>query len=331
MGLPHSEDTLALLVNVRIAGRNKDLAEHLKGLTMRVRVIQDLIDILRCTGYPGYDKHGVNAPDKVATRLHERYTSKYGTAQFTPGAVMDAVHLLDKQKSSITQDKVATPSDAPQSIQEWDRSLRPHHIVAERSVNSQANIHENYKAVFAQFGVFNIQTGTHNMENQHLPWYLGMSFLFTLPSAVGGYDVPFQPRWWRPEDGDLPWPRAQLPTWLTPVVQIDNSAQHEAVGPARTVKLFDITRGLPQRIEGQYRRHWSFTPALWNLYFREPINMGVGLSVKRSADVASENCETDAAMAAADLLQKLENGTYMHNGKRLMINGDYINLLFVEN
>ena len=193
-GLPHSEDTLALLVNVHIVGGNKDLAEHLSGLTMRVHVIQQLIEILRCSGYPGYEKHGVNAPEKVASRLHERYTSKYGSAQFTPAAVVDAIRVLEKQKTSIVQDKVATPADALQSIEKWDQSLRPHHITTERSVNSQANIHENYKAVFAQFGTFNIQTA-RELQNQHLPWYLGMAFPFTMPSAVGGYDVPFQPRW----------------------------------------------------------------------------------------------------------------------------------------
>ena len=46
LGVPHSEETLALLVNVHIIGGNKDLALHLKGLTMRVPVLQRLIDIL---------------------------------------------------------------------------------------------------------------------------------------------------------------------------------------------------------------------------------------------------------------------------------------------
>ena len=84
------------------------------------------------------------------------------------------------------------------------------------------------------------------------------------------------------------------------------------------MKLFDLTRGLPQRIEGQYRRHWGFTPALWNLYFRECINLGVGLSVKRASNAmtAGTEVETDAAMAAADLVQKLENGYYIDKGKK---------------
>ena len=66
---------------------------------------------------------------------------------------------------------------------------------------SQTNIHENYKSVFGAFGDFNIQTGT-SMVDQFKPWYLGMAFPFTLPSAVGSYDVPSKPRWRRPEDSE---------------------------------------------------------------------------------------------------------------------------------
>ena len=118
-----------MLVHVHIVGGNKDLAIHLKGLTLRVRVVQDLIDILRSSGYPGYDRNGVNSPDKVASRLNSRYTEKYGQAAFTPVAVLEAVNVIRKQKTSIVQDKVATPSDAPNDVERWDASARPHHIV----------------------------------------------------------------------------------------------------------------------------------------------------------------------------------------------------------
>ena len=101
-----------------------------------------------------------------------------------------------------------------------------------------------------------------------------------MPVAVGGYDVPNTPRWRRPEDEDIPWPRSVLFDWLKSL-----TGNHGTVGPASRVRLFDLTRGLPQRIEGQYRRHWGFTPGLWNLYFRERINLGVSLSVRnRSKD-----------------------------------------------
>ena len=168
---------------MHIVGGTKDLALHLQGLTMRANVLQELIEILRRSGYPGYEQHGVNAPAKVAQRLDERYTQKYGSAAFTPAAVAEAIKVLEKQKTSIVQDKVATPSDAAQSIQKWDSTLRPHHIVAERSVRSQANIHDNYKTVFAKYGDVNIQTG-NGMVDQHLPWYIGMAYPFTLPSGA---------------------------------------------------------------------------------------------------------------------------------------------------
>ena len=47
LGVPHSEDVLALLVNVHIRGGAKDLAIHVRGLTMRVAVVAELIRILR--------------------------------------------------------------------------------------------------------------------------------------------------------------------------------------------------------------------------------------------------------------------------------------------
>ena len=98
------------------------------------------------------------------------------------------------------------------------------------------------------------------------------------------------------------------------------------------MKLFDLTRGLPQRIEGQFRRTWGFAPALWNLYFRERINLGASLSIKRGQRLqgpSAESVETDAAIAAADLLQKLEKGHYkLPDGRRRKINNDASKLLF---
>ena len=104
----------------------------------------------------------------------------------------------------------------------------------------------------------------------------------------------------------------------------DPFTQQRLVGPACKVQLFDITRGLPQRIEGQYRRHWGFTPAIWNLYFKERVNLGISLNVKKKSDaIENDYLETDAALAAADLLNKLENGFYIGKGKRSRINGDF--------
>ena len=79
-----------MLVKVHIVGGSKDLALHLKGLTLRIPVLRRLIEIMRDSGYPGYGKNGVNSFDRVAARLQVRYSEKYaeryGEAQFTPQA-----------------------------------------------------------------------------------------------------------------------------------------------------------------------------------------------------------------------------------------------------
>ena len=207
---------------------------------MRVKVLQDLIEILRRSGYPGYEKDGVNSPSQVARRLDERYTQKYGHASFTPQAIQEAVLLREKQQMSIVQDKSATPAEASKEISEWDKTLRPHHIVAERSARSQTSVHENYRSVFSKFGDLKIQTGA-TMTDQHHAWFLGMAFPFTIPSAVGSHDVPHKPRWRRPEDQDVAYPRECLDTWMTSITrpaQDHLPSEHAAVGTACQVKLF---------------------------------------------------------------------------------------------
>ena len=55
----------------RQVGGAKDLAQHLSGLTMRLAVVSRLIDILRSSGYPGYEFDGVNSITKVKERLKD--------------------------------------------------------------------------------------------------------------------------------------------------------------------------------------------------------------------------------------------------------------------
>ena len=104
------------------------------------------------------------------------------------------------------------------------------------------------------------------------------------------------------------------------------------MGSAPEVKLFDLTRGLPQRIEGQFRKHWGFVPALWNLFFRDRVNLGASLSIKRGHRLQEQNTESieiDAALAASYLLHKLEKGEYtLPDGRRRKINNDASKLLF---
>ena len=62
------------------------------------------------------------------------------------------------------------------------------------------------------------------------------------------------------------------------------------------------------------------------------MNLGASLSIKRGQQLqerSAEIVETDAAIAAADLLQKLEKGYYkLPDGRRRKINNDASKLFF---
>ena len=233
---------------------------------MRPDVVTELIEILRRSGYPGYEETGINSTAAVGQRMQELCISKYGRTRFTPHAVQAAIadaHRASLRGPSLIQDKSATPAEPASSIEELQNTLRPMQIVGERSTSSQTAAHEEYASVFARFQSIDIQTGS-TMLNQFRPQYIGMAHPFTLPSAVGGCDIPGQEQWRRPEFSpqNLP-PNLSLPSeWW-------EGLPDEQQGTAEYVRIFDITRGLSQRIEGQYRRHWGFIPGLWNLYFRQ--------------------------------------------------------------
>ena len=118
---------MALLVNVFIVGGSKDLAVHLSGLTMRVHVIQQLIEVLRANGYPGYEADGVSSRTLVAQRLNDRYQKVYGDANFMPAAVAEAIRISPKSQVSLIQDKVATLTENLQAynlgMHQPDRSI----------------------------------------------------------------------------------------------------------------------------------------------------------------------------------------------------------------
>ena len=93
--LPRTEETLASLVRVCIRGGNKDLAEHLDGVTMRPFAVLQLIKLLRSSGYPGYEDKGVNAERDVNRRMKEQYQDKYGEAKFIPDEIF---RIVDARK-----------------------------------------------------------------------------------------------------------------------------------------------------------------------------------------------------------------------------------------
>ena len=217
------------------------------------------------------------------------YTSQYGgdvtdadkesgMKPLIPGKIKNEIkraYRANLSGTSLIQDKNATPAEPESNVTATEKVLRPISLVAQKSGKSASMAHEEHGNVLASFQTLEVQTGS-TMVNQHRPEYLGFANPFTMPVAVGGYDFPGQDgsRWRRPtaEDAKLhmktDWFRGQLQS------------------AAAEVKLFDITRGMPRRIEGQYIRHWAFVPSLWNLYFREQVNTGLSLSAQSQVHAA---------------------------------------------
>ena len=310
MPLPHDEHVLAALVNVHIVGGTTDLAEHLKGATMRCDVVLWLIAQLRTSGHPGYEAE-INSEKEVQERVQRLYRAPYGEGRFVPKLVKKATEVAYRAKlsgTSLIQDKNATPSEPAQNIKDLEAGMRPLSLVANRNSAGVSTAHEEHGTILCQYQTLEFNTGS-TMLNQYHPAYLGMAFPFTLPVAVGGYDVRGMDRWRR-----------------------DGAAAGDFT--ACEVKLYDVTRSLPQRIEGQFRRHWAFLPALWNLYFREQLNTGVSLSTLSRGEAARpcDDREQDAALAAAQIYEALSSGTYKtQTGVRKKIDGDVSKLLYAEN
>ena len=71
--LPHGEDVLCQLVHCHINGGVKDLAEHIKGLTIRPAVVVALVEELRTSGWPGYESEEPSIVKSRAVKLYGRY------------------------------------------------------------------------------------------------------------------------------------------------------------------------------------------------------------------------------------------------------------------
>ncbi|MCS5671004.1 MAG: hypothetical protein NZ577_04010, partial [Vicinamibacterales bacterium] len=326
--LPHDEDMLATLVHVHIIGGSKDLGEHLAGATLRLGVVREIIKAVRASGYKPYASY---EDAKVMERIQELYPaeSEHMDTAFMPLKVKEAVEKAWTQRnrgSSLIQEKNQTPSEPVARIDEIERGLRPLSLSATVSSQSVSTVFEEHGTIMSRYGM-HVQTGS-TMLDQFEPHYLGLAHPLTLQIAVGGPDILGKDRWRRPDARTLGAMSASATRELANRLGWTNEVQAEAA----YVRLFDITRGLPQRVEGQYRRHWGFVPGLWNLYFREQVTTGSNLKVSSNmADKEAGGVEQNAAIAAADLYKKLESGYYRtQSGERRRIDNDMSKLFFAE-
>jgi hypothetical protein len=164
---------------------------------------------------------------------------------------------------SLIYDKNATPAEPLVGLDSLERQLRPLNLVAQRSSRGSSTSHAEHANVLARYQTVEVTTGS-TMMNQLLPQYLGTAFPFTMPVAVGGYDVPGKDRWRRPAASDLDVTTSEgvVRECIVPLSEPSGLPEHQRQAPAAKVKLFDLVRSMPRRIEAQYRRHWNYVPGL---------------------------------------------------------------------
>ena len=326
VAVPLSEDMLATLVNVHIVGGSKDLAKHLPGVTMRVDRVLELIELLRESGYAGYEEGGVNSREKVRHRMRAMYEDKYGyDERFIPKAVQDAIDQAYSARlagPSLVLDKSATPSEPAAEVKNFLEHTRPSELVAQRSVQSTTECFNETKYAFSKYQDLHIQTGSTMLEQFDAP-YIGMANMYAMPVAVGGVGFPGKSPWRRFTQDDL----IQVRLEQNPVVKTPQVS-------SALVDLFAFLKGTSRHILGQFRRNWSYSPGVFNLWFRSEVNLGTSLRVSTimQADRGCDFAEEDAAVAASNLYKLLDAGFYFDSrGKRKRINNDVGKLMYAEN
>ena len=254
--MPHDGCVISILVRLHLSGK-VDAKKHLKEFEIRAETVVKLFEELISRGFPGYTNYRL---EDVRKRTRELYGGKDGKAGFVPVEVLEQIEASAKsaaKKSGRAHrepwDKNATPAE-PASAAEGSvfNKVRPQFIMAERDGDIEKDENATSAAAFGEFSDLTAETGSELID-QWKSEYLCSAMPFTLALPVGGQDIAGRPRWRRGKD-------------------------------AAEVRLLDLVRGLPRRVEAQFRRHWQFVPGLWNLYFRECVNFSKHLSTRQKKE-----------------------------------------------
>ena len=243
----------------------------------------------------------------------------------------ERTHSATLRGPSLIRDKVATPAEPAKLVESAFKNSRPMSIAAEGSSSRMTDSHDEVSQHYAKYQTLEVRTGSA-MLSQFRREYIGLAHPFAIPFDVSGVDFLGEETPRRKLSADSLVARAiDMANWPG---FVDNLADEETPSSqietvASPVRMADFVHGMSQRVEAQYRRHWGFVPSLWNLHFRNEINLGMSLSARATheATEATEYNEQDAAVAAAALYKLLETGVYKDGqGRRRRIDWDYAKL-----
>ena len=201
--LPHDPEHLAHMVQLHLKIGTIDMAKHIKEIRVRAHVVLALGYELIKAGHAAYIK--LKNSDKMndfssrmrraeaalESRVKERYPS-LGTPEDIDGVVppavlrkIEEVQAAQRKKTTLTQDKHATPAEAAVSLDEVFIGSRPQSIIEERLSDAQMDVATQRTEVLRRYTPLDVNVSASYVSQFH-SLYPSQVFPFTFPYMVGG-------------------------------------------------------------------------------------------------------------------------------------------------
>ena len=309
-----------------------DMAKHIKEIKVRAHVVLKLGYHLIRAGHAAYVHSGSSARMRAARkalrrRVRERYPS-LGTAADVEGVVPPAVlrkvqevQSVQRQASTLTQDKHATPAEAGKALDEVFQGTRPQSIIEERTSDAGMDAAAQRIEVLRQYTPLDVKVDA-NYVTQFQPLYPSQVFPFTFPYMVGGPE-----HFSRSED-------SRRAFTLDAVGEYYEQFGLKSLPACAKVSSRLWTAGVARRIEAQIQADWVAIPALRNLDFRHAMYATPSLKFQTKVETADS-----LAAQARDFCDAAKN-IYQHHlwhgfqlsrtGQKQYINGDITKLRYAH-
>ena len=316
-----------------------DMAKHIQEIKVRAHVVLALgYDLIRA-GHAAYVKAREGdtlshfsarmeaAREALKRRVQQRYPS-LGTPEDVDGVVppavlrkVEEVQSTQRQSSTLTQDKHATPAEAAARLDAVFQGRRPQSVIGERVSDAGMDVAAQRTEVLRQYTPLDVTVNAEYVRQFH-SLYPSQVFPFTFPYMVGGPEY-----FSRSEDS-----RRALTFAATGEYYEQFNVTSLPVCAKVPSRLW--TAGVARRIEAQIQADWCAIPALRNLDFRHAMYAGSSLKFQTKVETADS-----LAAQAKDFCEAARN-LYQHHlwhgyqvsrtGRKQYINGDITKLRFAH-
>ena len=259
--LPHDENVLAELVRFEFKVASDDITHHLHDLKLRAHVVLHLGYELIEKNHPSFrcNESVVDLKARYKALVGERYPLTAVEAALpevdrkgiVPPAVLAAVRRRASTHARPSENKHATPADAPSLAEDFLQHTRPVICTPSAGSRRQKTVEEERTYALSTPGTVAFQTDVE-MIDQWNREYPSAAWPFAFSFPCGGPDYP----------------RGHKRVYTTqrargPLLENENNDL-----TPKPVDLSTWVAGIARRVEAQIRGDWTLIPALRNLWFR---------------------------------------------------------------